>query len=267
MPSTTGTIPIPGSRVRWLAVGLAAGLIFATIARPAFSPTLGPTFTPGSALATDPATPPEHTISVNGTGKVVISPDIADVRLGVSSTKPTVKDARAAAATAMTAVLDGLRKLGIPDTDLKTSLLSLRPVYEYPPGGSTPRLTGYNLSNAIVATIRNLDLVSAAIDGAMAAGATTIDGVTFRVADPAKAEQQARAGAMAQARAKADTLATAAGISIAGVASIVESSSGTPYPVAYASGAAAPSAKDVATPIEPGTNEVTVTVSVVYLIR
>jgi len=258
MPANTIAIPLPGSRVAWLAAGLAAGLLVAGLSTPAFAPQ--------ASLAADPTTPPEHTLSVNGTGKVVISPDIADLRLGVSATKPTVKDARAAAATSMTAIINSLKKLGIADADLKTTQLSLQPVYDFSANRNPPRLTGYTLSNVIVVTIRDLDLASAAIDGAMAAGATTMHGISFRVADPARAEQQARQAAMTQAKAKAETLAAAAGVSISGVKSIAETTSGNPYPVPYLESAGA-AARDVATPVEAGTNEVTVMVSVVYLIR
>ena len=88
MPPTTITLTLPTERLRWLGIGLAVGLV-AAIASPVFAPR--------TALAADD-TKPEHTISVSGTGRVVISPDIADLRLGVSVTKPTVKAARAAAA-------------------------------------------------------------------------------------------------------------------------------------------------------------------------
>ena len=55
-----------------------------------------PAFAPRPILGVDASgTAPEHTISVTGTGRVVISPDIADLRLGVMVTKPTVKAARA----------------------------------------------------------------------------------------------------------------------------------------------------------------------------
>jgi uncharacterized protein len=256
MSSDQISIPLPAGRVRWLAAGLAAGLLVACVANPAFSPQ--------PIRGADPAIPPEHTISVTGTGQVIISPDIADLRLGVTVTKPTVKAARAAAAEAMTAVIAGLKTLGIADRDLQTTILSLQPVYDY--RNTTPRLTGYSLSNSIAVTIRDLDKVGDAIDGALAAGATTLDGVTFRVEDSAAAERQARQAAMAEAKAKAETLATAAGIALAGVASISETVAPVPYPIFYGASGSAP-AKDVQTPVQPGTNEVTVTVSVVYLIR
>ena len=258
-PSTvTVSIPVPGARARWSAIGLAFGLLAAALA--------GPALAPHSILAADPAASPEHTISVSGTGRIVISPNLADLRLGVSITAGTVKEARTANATRMTAVIAGLRKLGIAEKDIQTTIVSLQPVYDYSSNSSTPRLTGYSLSNAIAVTIRNLDLVGDAIDGALAAGATTMDGVTFRVDDQAAAEEQARQGAMAEAKAKAQTLASAAGVSLRGISSISETVAPVPYPVFYGASAGAAAGKDVATPVQPGTNEVTVTVAVIYLI-
>ncbi|MEO8468714.1 MAG: SIMPL domain-containing protein [Chloroflexota bacterium] len=253
----TFSIPVPSTRVRWAGVGMATGLVVALIA--------GPALAPRSILAADPATTPEHTIAVSGTGRVVISPDIADLRLGVSITAKTVKAARTANATAMTAVIASLKKLGIAGKDIQTTTLSLQPVYDYSANSSAPRLTGYSLSNGIAVTIRNLDLVGDAIDGALGAGATTMDGVSFRVDDQVAAERQAREAAMAEAKSKAQTLATAAGVSIKGVASINETSAPIPYPMYYGAQAGA-AVRDMATPVEPGTNEVTVTVAVVYLI-
>lgn len=261
MSTTTITLRLPGSRARWVALGLATGALAAAVAYPAFAPRqIYGVDTNGTA--------PEHTISVTGTGRIVISPDVADLRVGVAATKPTVKAARQTAAESMTKVVAALKKLGIDDKDIQTTILSLQPVYDYSNGTNPPRLTGYTLTNSVAVTVRNLDKVGDAIDDSLAAGATTFDGVTFRVDDQAKAEAQARDAAMVQAKAKADTLAKAAGVSIVGVASISETSAPIPYPIysgaLNAAGAAAD--KSVATPVETGTNEVTVTVAVSYLI-
>jgi hypothetical protein len=166
----------------------------------------------------------------------------------------------------MTRVIDALKKLGIADADIQTNGLSLQPVYDYSTNTNPPRLTGYMLSNGVAVTVRDLDKLGDAIDDGLAAGATTLDGVTFRVDDPAKAQEDARKQAMAEAKAIADTLATSAGVSIVGVASISETSGPTPYPVYWGAERAAAVAADTSTPIEVGTNELTVTVSVVYLI-
>ena len=251
------TLPVPGARIAWLTAGLVVGLLAAVLAGPLLS--VHPT------LATDPATTtPEHTISVTGTGRVVLTPDTADVRLGVTSTAKTVKAARESAAAAMTAVISSLRALGIADKDIQTTTLSLQPTYNYASGTNPPAVTGFSLTNAVAVTIRDLGKLGDAIDGALGAGATSLDGVTFRVADQASAETQARQAAMAEASATAKTLADTAHVSITGVASISESVAPVPYPIQY--NALAGVAKDASTPILSGTTEVSVTVAVVYLI-
>jgi uncharacterized protein YggE len=207
---------------------------------------------------------PEPTIVVSGTGRVSVPPDVADVRLGVSVSAKTVRTTRAGAARSMTAVLRRLRAAGLADADMQTSGLQLQPTYDYSADGKPPRLTGYTMSNSVVAVVRDLDKLAAVIDGALGAGATSLDGVSFRIADPAPAARQARAAGMADAAAKAEELAAAAGVTIAGVAGISESSpGGGPVPMAKAVFAMA---RDASTPVEAGENEVVVSVSVAYRI-
>src|SRR5690349_24825702 len=107
------TLPLPSARTGWLAAGVLLGLLAAVLA--------GPLLAARPTLATDgTTTPPEHTISVTGTGKVVLSPDIADLRPGVSANAGTVKAARESAAQRMTAVIAALKSLGIDDKDIQT---------------------------------------------------------------------------------------------------------------------------------------------------
>jgi uncharacterized protein YggE len=238
---------------RWLAVGAAAGLLIAAAA---------PSFSSHTALAVDPTTP-EHTITVTGIGRVILTPDVADLRLGVNITRPTATQARADAAAAMTKVVDAIKKAGIPEKDIKTSTLSLQPVYDYSTK-SQGQLTGFQVMNIVSVTSHDVSKVGDLVDAAVAAGATSVDGVTFRVEDETKAEGQARTAAVTDAKAKADALAAAAGVTISGVSSISETSSGMPYPMPYA--AAAPARDAMSTPVQPGTTEIDITVTVVYRI-
>jgi len=251
------TIPLPSTRLGLLAAGTLAGLLVGA--------NLAPALGPRPAQAQETEREPDRTISVSGMGRVSITPDVADIRLGVIVIRPKVKDARAVAAAQMTRVVAALRAAGIAEKDIQTANLSLQPVYDYSQSGSPPRLTGYQLTNVVSATVRDLDKVDDAVDGAMEAGANTLDSLIFRVDDPAKAEAQARDQAMAAAKAKADAMAKAAGVSIVGVASIAETSSPSPMPYMY-EGAKALDAAAAPTPILVGTNEVSVSVSVVYLI-
>ena len=233
----------------------AAGLLVGVLAGPALGQSPGPSIVPGT-------NPPEHTISVTGVGKVRVTPDVADVQLGVQITRDTVRAARDEAAQAMNAVLAALRALGIADADMQTSYVNIGPVYDY--SGNTQRITGYQVSNVINIHVRDLARLADVIDQSVTAGATTVNGITFDLADRAAAERQAREAAVRDARARADTLAAAAGVTIIGVASISEASMATPWPYPMAR---MELAADSSTPVLPGSSDVSLSISVVYLIQ
>ena len=208
---------------------------------------------------------PPRTITVTGIGRAYVLPDIADLRLGVTITEPTVEAARTASAKAQTAVLDRLKGLGVAERDLRTSIVSVQPQYDYSQQSAPPRLVGYQFMNLVAATLRDIDKVGDAIDGALSAGATTIDQINFQREDQSAAESTAREAAVADARARADTLAAAAGVAIAGVGAIVEGG-GPPVPLPHQFERMAMAAKDAGTPIEAGMNEITATVTITYLL-
>ena len=206
------------------------------------------------------------TIAVTGTGRVVVTPDLADVRLGVSMARPTVEAARADAARTMEAILAAVDAADVPRRDVRTSLLSVQPRYDYR-DGRAPSLTGYELANVVEVTVRDLARLAAVVDGALGAGATSLDHLSFRLADQSGAEREARQAAMADARARADVLAEAGGLTIVGVADIVEGVVPGP-PIPRSKGAERMMlAADAATPVEAGSTEVAVTVTVTFRAR
>lgn len=206
-----------------------------------------------------------RSITVTGTGRVPVRPDVADLRLGVSLTEPTVEAARSAAARALGDVLARLRALGIEDRDLQTSIVAVNPQYDYSREGRPPRLAGYTISNLVAVTVRTIDRVGEAIDAALTAGATSVDRLSFRLADPSAAEAEARAAAVTDARTRADTYAAAAGVSITGVAAILEAGAAIPFPMPFQEMKLA--ARDVSTPVETGENEIVASVTITYLIN
>lgn len=206
------------------------------------------------------------TIVVSGTGRVAVQPDLADLRLGVAVARPTVAAARAEAAATMEAILRAVTGAGTERRDIRTTLLSVQPRYDYR-DGQAPKLTGYELANVVEVTIRDLDRVGDVVDGALGAGATSMDGLSFRVADPAPAEREARIRAMAASRASADVLAEAAGLTILGVADVLEGDSPRPPTPRYKAERMALAAADVGTPVETGSMEIAVTVTVTYRAR
>lgn len=241
------------SSFRTVAVG-ALGAIVVAIA--ALSAHAGPT-----TAAEGDSTPMPHTITVSGTGKVTIVPDIAHVSLGVTITQPTVKAVRAAAASAMTKVIAAVKAQGIADADVQTSGLNLYPQYS---NSSPNRVTGYTMSEQIQITIRDLDKTGDVVDAAAADGATNVNGVSFDVANPAKAMDDARGAAIAAARTSAQAMAAAGNVTLGAVVSMTDASVSQPYPIPYAMASGV--AKDAATPIQVGTQDVSAVVQVVFAI-
>lgn len=252
--STLGWMAIAG--VAALAVGLIAGPVLGAVTAPA------PRYAAPAAAGTDQ--PPEHTIAVTGSGKVTVVPDLATISLGVVLERPSAKAARQAAAAAMTQVIDALHKLGIDDKDIATSTVSLSPVFDYP-NGASPKVRGYQLNNIVNITVRDLDKLGDVLDNSVIAGATSVNGISFDVADRTAAEAKAREAAVKDARAKADTLATGVGVHITGVSSMSETVN-TPIWYGRELAAGAPVADAASTPVMAGTTDVTIDVQVTFLI-
>jgi uncharacterized protein YggE len=211
-----------------------------------------------------PSDPETATIVVAGTGRVSVEPDLADLRLGVSVARPTVEAARTAAAATMETILAAVRAAGVERPDVRTTLLSVQPRYEYR-DNQAPILTGYELANIVEVTVRDLARLGDVVDATLQAGATSMDGLSFRLADPDPAEREARIRAMAAARARADVLAEAAGLAIVGVSDIVEAGA-SPPPMPRMK-AERMMLADASTPVEAGSMEVVVGVTVTYRAR
>ena len=262
-PGQTAAPGVPGggrrvgpiSLIGVVAVVAGASILFGLVA--------GAVLRGGSTVVNSSAAAPEHVITVSGVGQVSVAPDVADVLVGVVVQRPTVAQAQSAAADSMGAVVAAIKKDGVADKDIVTVNLSLSPVYDYSSGGGAPRLVGHQFVNTVRVTVRAIGSVASVIDDAVAAGATTIGGITFRLDDPKTVQAQARGLAMADARSKADALTAAAGVSIKGVAAISEATLQT-NPTYTASAMAAD--KAASTPIQTGTTDIVVSVSVSYLI-
>lgn len=239
---------------RALAAGLAAGLLTATI--------LG-TATASAQSSTD-GDETVRSINVSGVGRVMAAPDVADISLGVTMRDKEAGGASQQAAEAMDAVTAALLGMGIAEADIQTTSLSLNPVYNWE--SETPEITGWEANNMVNVTIRDIDSVGDVVDSATAAGANSIDGISFRVEDPTEAEALARSAAVADARAKADQLAAEAGVTITGIITITESGGQQPQPLYLDREEMAYGGEDgmAKTPVLPGEVELSVSVIIQF---
>ncbi|MBI3749442.1 MAG: SIMPL domain-containing protein [Chloroflexi bacterium] len=200
-----------------------------------------------------------HTLTVQGNGKVTVVPDVARVYLGVTLTKPTVKEARNAAAQVMTDVIAAIKGLGIADKDIQTTGLSLSARYAE---NSSTKIVGYIISEQVQVTVRDLDKAGDVVDTATAKGATDVNGISFELSDPAKALDDARAAAIASARTSAQAMASAAQVTLGAVVSVADASA--PTPIYYGTASVAAPMADVKTPVQPGTQDISAVVTVVF---
>jgi len=205
---------------------------------------------PGSAAS---AAAESVGITVVGTASVVSVPDRAELSFGVESQGKTAKAALAANAAEMRKVLAAVRAAG--GIDVKTQSVSLSPRYN-----ETNEVQAFVAVNTVAATIKDLSKAGALIDAAVGAGANQVYGPSLFRGDQAELYRQALGTAVANARASAQVLATAANLSLGRVTAIVEGG-GAPQPLPYAADKAM--ALD-STPIEPGTQQTTASVSVTF---
>lgn len=197
-------------------------------------------------------------IAAHGEGKVSGTPDRVTLVLGAQTQSTSARDALAQNNAKTGALIAMLKAKGVAPKDLQTSELSINPMY----GGVDNKISGYQVSNMVTATMHDIGASGAVIDAAAdAAGdAVRVQQLSFSIGDDSALRAQARAAAVAQARDKAKQLADAAGVSLGPLLSITEGSS-TPPPVPYA----AQSSRALAdAPVEPGSQELRVTVDLVY---
>lgn len=207
-----------------------------------------------------------RTVNVSATGSAEVAPDAAKASVTVAAVNSTSASAAQSAAAASTAaVILALKKAGVEQSDIATAAVSVTPTYRYSSTGSQT-LSGYQATQTLTVTLRDLATAGATLDSVTAAGgnAVTIDSVSTYVTDPAAATQKARAQAVDIARAEAQQYADLLGFELGPVTSVAESSSNSPAPVPMA---AAATDEKVSTPIEPGTTKVSVTLDVSWLIQ
>ncbi len=241
-------------------LGAVAGLAFA-----------GPWLQPQATVHAQSGAPvePAQTISVAGDGEATAAPDVAYLTLAVQTEARTAREAIDQNSTAMAPVIDALKRLGIPEKNLRTSGINLNPVRGRPRPDDTqpPPITGYQATNSLNVTVEPVTRAGEAIDVAVGAGANVAGGVRFSILDDAGLRRQALDAAVRDARSKADAMAAAAGVRVTGVRTMSDESGGGP-PVARAEiqaqslGAAADRA--VAPPVQPGELTVRSRVRVVF---
>jgi uncharacterized protein YggE len=163
-----------------------------------------------------------RSITVVGSGKISVSPDIARIQIGVDTMRKSVHEASAENRQRLESVLDALRAEGVAENDIQTSGFSVFAERYGPEGPLADDDVNYRVSNSVRIVVRDLDTVGTVLDAAIDAGANNIYGVEFALDDVTAMQSEVRAEAVVDARERAQDLAQLNGVQVGRVLSISE---------------------------------------------
>ena len=201
---------------------------------------------------------PPPSISASGSSNVKVTPDRATIRVSVQTHASTAAAAASENARKQSAVISKIRSLGFSNDQISTTDYTVEPQYRYEQN-KAPVVAGYNVTNTIVVDIHDVKQVGPVIDAALGNGANMISSLDFYASNTSEARRQAITEAVRKARGEAEAAAQGAGGTLGKVLDITVNGDYQQPPRPMFAKSMAPAA-DMATPINPGQETVTVTV-------
>lgn len=210
----------------------------------------------------------EQPISVTAEGKAVVPNDTAKITVGIEESNTSLVEVQNSVNAKTKTLVDALKKLGIEESDIKTVSYNIYPQQDFV-SSPTARIVGYTVSTNYEVKIKNIDKVNEALIEVIRAGANTIGSVTFDVNEETKLEKmnEAREEAVKKAKEKAEGLAKAAGITLGRVTGVFESEVGGVPPMPLIERSIGGDVTKIEPEVVPGTNEITVSITLTYEIR
>jgi uncharacterized protein YggE len=212
------------------------------------------------------------TIHTTGTAYARLQPDKVYVTIGIENTEATANAALSANSKLMNGIISQLMKQGLTENETSTSSFNIYPLYNFTESGTRLNISGFNVQNSIRIESTNLDNVSEWIDTAVELGANDVNDILFAVSDNRleDAKNELIPDAINNAKQKAETAASTLGLKIIGVKSLdIEGSTtippGPPFPLPRAEIAAQAGGTSSSTPILAGEQQVSTSVSAIFL--
>lgn len=214
---------------------------------------------------------PTRTFSVSAEGKVIVSPDIANVSFSVVSEGLNPAVIAEENIEKMNAAIDFAKSQGIEEKDIKTTQYNLNPRYEYDEDKRTTFISGYVLTQTVLVKVRDLEKVTDIVAGLPGLGINQIGSISFDVDEPENYLTEARNQAFEKAAKKAGEMAAKNNVEIGKIITFSDSGS---FPIfrnesakLYGMGGDSVSVPVALPQIEPGSEELTVQVNITYEIK
>ena len=215
---------------------------------------------------------PGTTVSAQGSSIVKATPDLVTVYFNVQTKGETATEAKDKNAAIVDNATVALLMLGLERKDIVTENFNVYPDYNYNSGSQ--QITGYEATHNIKVEISTAekDKIGDIIDAGVNAGAL-ISYINFELSQGLQNQYKAEALKLASedARIKAESTASGLGKSLGGLVSVSSSNFDyNPWPIYTNSRmdyAGAAEAKVASTSIQPGSQDISASVSVVYKIK
>jgi len=209
-------------------------------------------------------------ISVVGQATLEVAPDFAAVQIGIVSKAATAAAALADNSAAVARTIALAKAMGVEPREIATSAVNLSQAFKTirTPTGGEQQPDGYQAQNIVTVRLSDMAKLGEFMQGAVGGGANRIDGVSFGLREPGRAEREAGAAAARDAVERAKAVAEAAGVALGPIRRIT-----TPprneRPVApyQAMRMAAPDSRAKSVPLEAGTISVSADVEIDWALR
>lgn len=211
--------------------------------------------------------PITRTITVSADAKSTVVPDIAKISFSVVSEGSDPAQLQDENTKKMVAAIDFIKNQGVDSKDIKTDVYNLSPRYEYDGKKRKSFIAGYTSTQSLIVTVHDFSKISSILSKLPSLGVNQIQSVIFSVEDHDKFISSAREEAFKKAFVKAESMARQNGVSLGRVVNFSENS-GNSYPRFLGSESFKGVAVDsIAPQIEPGSEELSISVSVTYELR
>lgn len=198
-------------------------------------------------------------VRATGNAESAVKPDQVEIQIGVVTEAKTAKDAAAANAAQTSRVLEQLKKAVGSNGEVRTTSYTVYPLYRHDQGERERQLVGFTATNSVLVELNQIEKASELIDLATQTGANQIHSIQFTLRDKQVARARALQQAVRKALANAEAIATAVGAKLGRVRRVEEQGSSPIEPLRTM---ALAESRTVSTPIEPGSINITASVTI-----
>ena len=211
------------------------------------------------------------TVTVSAKGSTRAVPDRAELRFGIRTQADTAEEAQKANTRNVDAVVKVLKKNGIKEENIQTTMYDVSPQYDWNTGDGS-NVIGYSAFSNLTVKDAAIEEAGKLITACTKAGANEFNGISYTSTQYDTLYAEALKKAVAAAQSKAGVLADAAGRKLGPVAMIVEGYQDMTYAntsekVFAAGGMGAAEDSASAANILPGQAEITANVTVTYTLE